>query len=301
MNIIMFHYVRPYDQEYPYFNYLDLNNFKKELDFFEKEYGFLSKDEFFYSIENSISTDGVILTFDDGFKDHYTYVLPELKKRNLWGLFYIPTKVFSTETLLGVHRIHYLKGKYGSDRILKDTIMLVEEHMLDKETIKEFDKEIYKGANYGKDEKKLRRLFNYYISYNYRDAILDKLMSKYFDEKKLHNNLYLNLEEVLKIKRAGSIIGAHSVTHKVLSRLSYREQEDEIKDSLNFLREKVGVTPPYSFCYPYGYKASYNNDTIKILKNNQVNNATVFDNKSQILPVKRFELSRIDCNKFLES
>jgi len=296
----MFHYVRPDDPEYPYFNHLHLDTFKKQLDYFDKKYDFLSQDEYYRSINNSVYTDGVVLTFDDGFKDHYQYVLPELKKRNLWGLFYISTKVFSSNKLLGVHRIQHLKGKYGSDIILKEALKFVSDHMLDQETIEEFDKEIYKGKSYGEVERKLRRLFNYYISYDYRDQILDRLMSNHFDEQKLHNKLYLNVDEVMELKEFGNIIGSHTVNHKVLSRLSYEEQEYEIKNSLDFLNSKIGVCPPYSFCYPYGYIASYNDDTIKILKQNQVDNATIFDNKVQCLPLNRYELSRLDCNQFLE-
>ena len=42
MKAIMYHYVRPFDSEYPYLKNLDINNFKKQLDFFEQEYGFFN-------------------------------------------------------------------------------------------------------------------------------------------------------------------------------------------------------------------------------------------------------------------
>ena len=41
----MYHYVREYDNQYPYFRYLDIRNFRKQLDFFEKKYGFVKKSE----------------------------------------------------------------------------------------------------------------------------------------------------------------------------------------------------------------------------------------------------------------
>jgi peptidoglycan/xylan/chitin deacetylase (PgdA/CDA1 family) len=296
----MYHYVREDDIDYPYFDHLNVSIFRKQLDYFSDNFGFLSKEEYFSSLSNGNIKNGVVLTFDDGFKDHYKYVLPELKKRNIWGIFYVPTKIFSSKKILGVHRIQYLKGKYGAKEILDSALKIVTKKMLDEDTIEEFDKEIYSSKIYSEDEKKLRRLFNYYISYEYRDSILNKFMSKYFDEEKLHNELYLNIQEVKDIKNAGNIIGSHTVNHKVLSRLSYKEQESEIKKSLNFLKRKIGITEPYSFCYPYGYNASYNKDTIEILKNNGVYDATIFDNKIQQLPINRYELSRLDCNQFME-
>ena len=89
----MYHYVRPISQNYPYFKNLDIETFKRQLDYFEDEYGFISKEDYFYAIKNRKKIDGVVLSFDDGLKDHYLHVLPELKKRNLWGTFYITTGI----------------------------------------------------------------------------------------------------------------------------------------------------------------------------------------------------------------
>ncbi len=116
-------------------------------------------------------------------------------------------------------------------------------------TIKEFDKEIYLQPSYGESEKQLRRMFNYYISYDHRDELLDKLMSKYFDEDKLCKEVYLDIAEIREISESGSVIGSHTVNHKVLSRLSFAEQEYEINQSFRFLNSNVGLKK-FCFCYP---------------------------------------------------
>ncbi|EAH9308004.1 polysaccharide deacetylase, partial [Campylobacter jejuni] len=46
MKIIMYHYVRESLKQLPNFRYLHIENFKKQLDFFEKEFGFVTYDEF---------------------------------------------------------------------------------------------------------------------------------------------------------------------------------------------------------------------------------------------------------------
>ena len=295
----MYHYVRPANKEYPHLNSLDLDVFKKQLDYFEKEYGFLTKDEYKGAVRNKSNPSGVVLTFDDGFKDHYQYVLPELKKRGLWGVFYIPTGVYQNNQLLGVHRVHYLKGKYGSKRILKEAVKYIDDEMLDHNLIDKFDKEIYIVENYKEDEKKLRRLLNYYVSYKYRDGVLDKLMKFFFDEAELFNNVYLSIEEIQELSLSGNIIGSHTVSHRVLSRLSYQEQFDEIKNSFNFIKS-ITLQDYKSFCYPYGYSSSYDNYTLEILDKLNIDDACVFDNKAQGNKIKKYELSRIDCNQFLE-
>jgi len=296
---IMYHYVRPVSKVYPNLNILDIEIFKRQLDYFEKEYGFLSKRDYQDAVRKGKNPKGVVLTFDDGFKDHFKFVLPELKKRGLWGIFYVSTGIYQSNELLGVHRVHFLKGKYGSRVILKEALKYIDASMHDHNTIDEFDKEIYAAKNYNEDEKKLRRLFNYYVSYKYRDIILKKLMTKFFDEAKLFSEVYLSIEEIQELVLAGNIVGSHTVSHRVLSRLSYQEQFDEIKDSFDFI-ESIVSQDYKSFCYPYGFSSSYNLSSLKILDELNINDACVFDNKAQHNDIKKHELSRIDCNQFLE-
>ncbi len=41
----MYHYVRKFEKNFPNFRFLHVDDFKKQLNFFEKEYGFVSKEE----------------------------------------------------------------------------------------------------------------------------------------------------------------------------------------------------------------------------------------------------------------
>ncbi|EIW6704607.1 polysaccharide deacetylase, partial [Campylobacter jejuni] len=114
MKIIMYHYIRESLKPLPNFRYLHIENFKKQLDFFKKEFGFVSYDEFLYLKENPLFCsklkNKVLLTFDDGLKDHYNYVFNKLIKRKILGIFFVPTRIFKLSKALDVHRIHYLLG-----------------------------------------------------------------------------------------------------------------------------------------------------------------------------------------------
>ncbi len=299
MKNIMYHYIRPNNDEYKHFNNLDVDTFRRQLDFFQKEFGFIKKEDYIQAIKSKENIDGVVLSFDDGFKDHYTYAAAELNDRGLWGSFYIPTGIYrNTDKLLGVHRVHYLNGKYGSTKILKDAISLIDESMLEIEKINEFDKDIYQFTEYAEDAKELRRLFNYFLKYEYRDLVLDKLMLKYFDESQLHKSVYLSISDIKEMHSAGHIIGSHTVSHPVLSRLTYKEQMKEIHDSFSFLSEICNIKFK-SFCYPYGYKSSYNDITLRVLSELEVDEAVIFDNNAQEKINDKYQLSRIDCNQFI--
>ena len=110
----MYHYIRKKNEELPFFKFLNIQNFKKQLDYFDEKNSFMTKDEFYeVIIDKKYLNNKIILTFDDGLIDHYDYVLPELKKRNLWGMFFIPSGQYKKKELLHPHRIHFLLGKYG--------------------------------------------------------------------------------------------------------------------------------------------------------------------------------------------
>lgn len=298
---VMYHYVRPDDSNFPFFNNLNIDTFRRQLDFFDKEYGFLSKDRYINSIKEGRDVEGVVLTFDDGFRDHYQYVLPELKKRELWGIFYITTGIYEKQekSLLDVHRVHFLKGKYGAKKILEELNYLISDKMINKKNVAKFKKNIYLSDSYNNEEKRLKELLNYSIKYQYRREILDKLMLEFFDEEEMYDEVYLRQEEVASLAKYGNIVGSHTHSHKVLSRLTYEEQFDEVNRSFNYLESLVGKNSYRSFCYPHGYKGTYDDRTIEILKKLKVDDACIFDNKIYNDFNNRFEISRIDCNNFL--
>ena len=101
MKAIMYHYVRQFDNKHPNFRFLDIAQFQKQLDFFEQNFGFVDKDEWnqFINEGKTPSRKGkVLLTFDDALYCQYEYVVPELTRRGLWGIFYVPTLPYIKKT-----------------------------------------------------------------------------------------------------------------------------------------------------------------------------------------------------------
>ena len=80
----MYHYVRP-KKSNNYFPALELSDFKKQITYFQKIGRIINNEEFVEIINNNKfeSKPNFLLTFDDGYKDHYDYVYPYLKKRNI--------------------------------------------------------------------------------------------------------------------------------------------------------------------------------------------------------------------------
>lgn len=302
MKAVMYHYVRQSDPELPYFQHLLPEDFKNQLDYFEEHFGFLSQADFLRSLKTGIPKDGIVLTFDDGFKDHYQYVLPCLKKRGLWGIFYIPTGVYSSGKLLDVHRIHLLLGKHGGEAVFNTLKSMALEEKMSHSHIKEFKTLTYGGQKSDEYTKIVKKILNYYIDYRYRESVIDELMRRFLlNEKILASQFYLTVEEVQQMQSAGMIIGSHSVSHRVMSKLTRDDQEKEIRESFDFLEQTTNGLTLRTFCYPYGGFYSFTEETEKLLEKNGCAfsfNVEPKDINSFYLKGRPQALPRYDCNQF---
>jgi peptidoglycan/xylan/chitin deacetylase (PgdA/CDA1 family) len=80
----------------------------------------------------------------------------------------------------------------------------------------------------------------------------------------LSDTLWMNWDQVNEMASAGMSIGAHSVTHPVLSRLSAEEQLFEVLESRLVIEQAIGRTVT-AFSYPVGRRDTFNVDTRKAL------------------------------------
>jgi peptidoglycan/xylan/chitin deacetylase (PgdA/CDA1 family) len=72
----------------------------------------------------------------------------------------------------------------------------------------------------------------------------------------------LSVEEVIQLASGGLVeVGAHTVTHPVLSTISVDAQFTEIQQSKKYLEEILGF-PVTSFAYPFGARSDYTEETV---------------------------------------
>ena len=291
----MYHYIRDKNKLFPYSNILTKKNFDKQLNFFDNS-GLISDHK-----ELILRSNKYLLTFDDGFKDHI-YAAELLKKYNAIGLFAIPTLPFKNKNILDVHKIHLITGKIKGTEILDELKKYVNKKKI-KNFISENEKEKYKIAYKNqKDDihkKEFKRIMNYYGDTKLKCKILNYLLKK-FDINVSFKDFYVNKKEIKYLSSLGMIISSHTESHALLSRLSYKKQFLEIKNSKVFL-ESVIKKEVNTFVYPYGTKISYNRNTINILKKLKFKLAYSVENrdiKFDDIKSKPFELPRYDCNQF---
>ena len=302
MKAIMYHYVRKFDPSLPNFRFLDVENFEKQLDFFQEKFGFISKDEWLKVLKRKKldSAKGkVLLTFDDAISCHYEYVYKILKKRGLWGIFYVPTQPYQKDKVLDVHRIHLLCGAFDGMELLTILKTFLDESMIPDDKRKEFQEQTYTKQDNYEGITEFKRILNYFVSYDCREVLIDSVASKlnYTFET---CELYVPVDKIKKMQLAGNIIGSHTVSHPVMSKLSKMEQNAEINDSFNYLSANIKLDVK-TYCHPYGGFHSFNEETVKALDNSgvefsfNVESREICDNdltsSIQFLP-------RFDCNEF---
>lgn len=266
MKIVMYHYVRPSSAGMPYFAHLALDDFRRQLDWFEGDFEFIERDRFLDALdEGDAPRNAVVLTFDDGFRDHYDFVLPELERRGLWGIFYVPTGVHATRRLLAVHRVHCLLGKLGGAKALERLQRTLRPEMLSAEYEKLFANTCYELLDHDASTRRFKHVLNYLIHDDDRAAVLDAMMAETFDEPTLMESFYMNPAMIADMQRRGMVVGSHSVSHPVFSKLPPDVQRIEIDASFRFLEDATGGLTLRTFCYPYGIDNTYTADTKRLL------------------------------------
>lgn len=290
-------------EEFPKFKFLSINDFKKQLDFFEKNFGFLSKDDWNKCLyQNNISDDikgKVILTFDDAMSCHYKFVFPELKRRGLWGIFYVPSKPYINNEILDVHKIHLLTGKYDGKLLCEILWGLTDSKNLKFKNVKDFYLNTYKEQSNEFGTTEFKRTLNYLMADEQKSKVIS-LICETLNFLPKFDEFYVSRPQLKDMYKHGMVIGSHSSSHCLMSKLSKCEQNKELKESLDFVKS-ITKEESISYCHPFGGDHSFNNNTLDLLEQYNVNysfSVQPRDITSNDLNISRHSLPRYDCNYF---
>jgi peptidoglycan/xylan/chitin deacetylase (PgdA/CDA1 family) len=298
----MYHYVRPGGAALPCLHYLPLDSFRRQLDHFQATYQLLGAAEFASALRNGEAPDdALVLTFDDGLSDHYRYVLPELRARGLWGIFYASTAPYSQSKVLDVHKVHLALGRVGGERVLSELLALLTDDMVEPEYVALLDRELYRGHEETRATARVKRLLNFHIHLEHRSRLCDEIFRRTGgDERLALREHYLSVEQLRELRGAGMALGAHSVSHRLLSQLSDAEQESEVLGSVAALSDLVGE-PVVTFCFPYGGRQSFTPYTLELLARAGIEYCFSVEPRAICaadLRHERLALPRHDCNAF---
>jgi peptidoglycan/xylan/chitin deacetylase (PgdA/CDA1 family) len=192
----------------------------------------------------------VAVTFDDGYADNYLEAKPLLERYD------IPATVFVTSGQVGSPQEFWwddlerllLTGPDGANHAGWH--------------IERPDDPTSQHERYRRLSEELRNAVD-----TVRQATLHRLAEqtgKGFQGRASHRAM--TESEVLDLARSGLIeVGAHTVTHPVLSRADPLTQRNQIAGSKSDLERILGK-PVSSFAYPYGGRQHYTRETVEIVR-----------------------------------
>jgi peptidoglycan/xylan/chitin deacetylase (PgdA/CDA1 family) len=178
----------------------------------------------------------LILTFDDGYKDNKDVALPILERYGVPATIYIPCGLIDGSTDLWwyeqefiLHRISSLDLWWRGIRLKYTLLSQAQKHR----ALSDLNL-LFKSLTPQKQAQFMKTL-------------RDQCPAKYS-----YDNQMLSWEEIVTLDKHPLItIGAHTISHPVLARLSNHELLRELKDSKTVLEEKLGHAVEH-FAYPFG-------------------------------------------------
>lgn len=308
LTVVMYHYVRDLKHtRYPRIKGLDTEIFIRQINYLEQNYRLVTMEQVISAYQDNVPLpeNAALLTFDDGYADHFTTVFPILKNRGIQGSFFAPVRAVTEHTVLDVNKIHFiLASTEDVSKLLKETSRLLDKYRgaYSLDSYENYYTRLAAASRFDPAEVIfLKRLLQVELPLEVRQKITDELFTEIvgIDQGAFSRELYMSLEQMKLMVADGMHIGSHGFDHFWLGSLSKEAQEKEIKKSAEFIDSIGGNPHSRTICYPYG---NYNRDTLCLLdkyefKAGFTTRVAIADIASN--PV--YELPRIDTNDITKS
>jgi peptidoglycan/xylan/chitin deacetylase (PgdA/CDA1 family) len=260
-------------QATPSLPYLTASDFDQLVQYLKGKYSLLTLTEW---VSGNLKKTGVILTFDDGWEDNYTYAFPVLKKHGVTALIYLAVGFVGTQREFWQVRLSRLMSKL-SLADLKPTE--------DQQLNQLFESALKKPA----DPKSMTNLTSY-LKARPGQEILDLLA--FLEEKSggRPGPKCLDWQQIAEMQKAGISFGSHTLNHLILTTEDQETVTKELELSKKSLEEKLNQ-PVYHFAYPDG---AYNQKLKPMVKEAGYQTAATIKEDLNPSGADRFELNRIE-------
>jgi peptidoglycan/xylan/chitin deacetylase (PgdA/CDA1 family) len=273
VTIIMYHFVRDLKHSrYPEIKALTSSDFTEQIEYIRRYYTVISMENLIAAASPGgqiLPPNALLLTFDDGYIDHFTNVLPVLDKYRIQGSFFPPVRAITEHRVLDVNKIHFILASVeDKSKIIRTIFTDIRENQSEYalESPELLHKKMAVAGRYDTAEVVfIKRILQRGLPEELRSKMVDKLFREFVtsDEAAFARELYMNVEQLEFMRRNGMFIGSHGYDHYWLDSLSNDEQEREIDLSLEFL-DRIGCDRKnWVMCYPYG---GYNDSLLSLLE-----------------------------------
>jgi len=305
VTIVMYHYVRDYQvSAYPGINGLDVRDFASQIGYFARYYVFVTLEECWNALDgkNNLPENAVLLTFDDGYADHYEYVFPLLKQKGIQGTFFVPAGPCDEKVVLDVNKIHFILASSPDPSILLKhllTLMSRKREQFGLEDPQAYVSTITDSFRFGSQEVLIfKRLLQRTLPSRARKEIIGEMFADFVtaDERSFSERLYLSESQMKEMSAQGMAFGHHYSSHEWLPTLSRARHEEELAKGLDLLNRIGARTDKWAVSYPYG---AHDAQSVEMPHaQGCVMGVTITPAIARLDPIHRMVLPRLDTNDF---
>ena len=293
--VVMYHYVRETGgTRFPGIRALAPALFEQQLDWLEATYTVIRPEALEAALDGgpALPPGAALVTFDDGFRDHYDTVFPRLCARGLSGVFFLGHASSARPSrLLPVHHTHLLLATLGPEAFGRAVLSECRVGAPVAGPGGVFGADHWENA----DDRAIKHLLHYELPFDEAERVLDALCRRHLgDPAVLARDLYLDPRMAGEMARGGMTFGYHTRTHRMLSRLSVDEQRGQLSAGVGWIQELTGQAR-VPFCYPWGGPRTYTAETVRLVR--ETGYSSAFNTVRRRLHVgadNRFALPRFD-------
>ena len=214
-------------------------SFDRQMRYLASHYDVITMDELASRHEKGKKNFGVVVTFDDGYRDNLRCAIPILKNYKIPVLLYMTTRFLSGDTFLWWFDLwERLLEKNHVQVIIGKTVMQWKTSRF-QDKLRCFDSIRRLMTDSGREE---------------QEALLKQVLENRPIQQYPH--LCLTRDEVTSMDHSGLVsIGAHTHSHNSLAILTESQVEEEMIRSKTLLEELLGKTVRH-FAYPFGGSAN---------------------------------------------
>lgn len=223
--------------------------FESLVEFLKSRHELISIDQAIERLlENHLST-ACVLTFDDGYRDNYDFAFPILKKHD------VPATIFVTLDALD-------SGVFGWD-LFDQAVTHTDSNFLDLRSF-ELGKLALSKQNRQSLIFELHNLLKT-LPDSLKRQIVNHVIACYGDKINCQRAM-LSWSEAREMANSKLItIGAHTITHPILSRVDSEQAENEIIEGKACIEERLGL-PVHYFAYPNGSEKDFNKEHVDMVR-----------------------------------
>ena len=264
----MYHYVRDLEHSrYPGIKGLRVREFAEQLDYLQSHYVVVRPEAVVAAVrdrDEALPPNAALLTFDDGYLDHYTNVFPMLYDRGLSAMFFPVVRAVRDHRLLDVNKIHFILASVDDPTTLLGPLYDALDEFRGARGL-ESDEAYYARLavpnRFDPGEVIfIKRMLQSELPEDLHTIIAQRLFDRFVtvDEETFARELYMTEDQLRTMIGCGMYVGSHGTSHAWLDKVDPAGQAREIDGSLAFLSDLGAPLDEWVMCYPYGAS----NDTL---------------------------------------